>query len=65
VVKLFNLAEDIHEDHNLAASRPEIVERLLALAEKARADLGDVDRPGKNQRKAGWAEKGIPLILAQ
>jgi arylsulfatase A len=64
VVKLFNLAEDIHEDHNLAASRPEIVERLLALAEKARVDLGDVDRPGKNQRKAGWAEKGIPLILA-
>jgi arylsulfatase A len=64
-LKLFNLAKDIHEDHNLAEAHPEIVERLTALAEKARADLGDVDRPGKGQREAGWVEQGMPLRLKQ
>jgi hypothetical protein len=34
----------------MAAKHPEIVERLLALAEAARADIGDYDRIGKNAR---------------
>lgn len=61
-LKLFNLVDDIHEDRNVAKQNPQIVDRLLALAEKARADLGDLDRPGANQRAAGWVEKGAPLI---
>jgi arylsulfatase A len=61
---LYNLITDIHEDHNLAAAEPEVVERLLVLAEKARVDLGDVDRPGKGQRAAGWVEKGSPRFLS-
>jgi hypothetical protein len=40
-----------------------VVQRILALAEKAREDLGDVGRPGKNQRSAGWAQEGKPLLL--
>ena len=60
---LFNLAVDIHDDHNVAADNPEIVRRLLAHAAAAREDLGDVDRPGKGQRKAGWVEQPSPRLL--
>ena len=62
-MKLFNLAVDIHEDDNVAADQPDVVARLLALAEGAREDLGDVDRPGKNQRPAGYVEVGQHLLL--
>ena len=60
---LFNLASDIHEDKNVAAENPEIVKKLIAHAEAARKDLGDVDRPGKGQRKAGWVENASPRLL--
>ena len=30
--ELYNLAEDIHEDNNIAAEHPEIVERLVEIA---------------------------------
>ena len=63
-LKLFNLATDIHEDTNLATAKPDVVKRLLALAEKARQDLGDTDRPGAGQRKAGWVEKAAPRLKA-
>jgi arylsulfatase A-like enzyme len=62
-VKLFNLANDIHEDANLADKNPKIVKQLLLHAEQAREDLGDVNRPGKGQRKAGWAENASPRVL--
>ena len=61
-LKLFNLVDDIHEDRNVAEKNPQVVERLLALADEARADLGDWQRPGKNQREAGWVENGSPLL---
>jgi arylsulfatase A len=38
---LFDLAADPGETRDVAAEHPEVVERLLALAERARADLGD------------------------
>ena len=63
-LRLHNLRKDIHEDHNVADANQDVVKRLLALAEKAREDLGDTDRPGKNQRPAGWVEQGKPLRLA-
>ena len=62
---LFNLASDIHEDRNVAAENPEVVQRLLAHAETAREDLGDVNRPGKGQREAGWVDKASPRLLAK
>ena len=62
-LKLFNLVKDIHEDNNIAGQNPKVVQRILALAEKAREDLGDVGQPGKNQRSAGWAQEGKPLLL--
>lgn len=36
-----------------AADHPDIVARLTAHAERAREDLGDWDRPGKNTRPVG------------
>ncbi len=62
-LKLFNLAQDIHEDNNVADAHPEVVARLLALAEKARQELGDGDRPGKGQRPAGWVDQPSPRLL--
>lgn len=50
---LFNLEEDIGEERNVAAHHPDVVARLSALAERARADLGDEDRRGANTREPG------------
>jgi hypothetical protein len=41
------------------------VKRLLSLAEKAREDLGDVDRPGSNQRPAGFVADPTARRLRQ
>ena len=51
------------EDNNVAESNPGVVRRLLALADRARADLGDVNQPGKGQRAAGWVKKPSPRLL--
>lgn len=64
-LKLFDLAADIHEDNNVAAANPKVVKRLLALAEKAREDLGDVNRPGKGQRPAGWVKEPAPRLMGK
>ena len=63
--KLFNLAKDIHEDNNVASANPDIVKRLQGFAEEARADLGDVNHPGKGQRKAGWVDQPSPRLLKE
>ncbi len=60
---LYNLAEDIHEDKNVAADNPKVVKSLQNLANEARKDLGDLGIQGKGQRKAGWVEKASPRIL--
>jgi arylsulfatase A len=54
-VALYDLSTDKGENTNLAGQHPEVVARLQALAEQARADLGDslTGREGKNRRPAG------------
>ncbi len=47
---LFDLEKDISQTQDVSAQHPNVVERLKALAEKFREDLGDGDRPGKGQR---------------
>ena len=52
---LFNLKDDPSESRDVAKQNPEVARRLEALAEKARADLGDslTDRRGSGTRAAG------------
>ena len=62
-LELFDLERDIHEDHNVSSDHPEIVSKLLDMAEQMRQDIGDVDRPGKNQRPAGWVRRPKPRLM--
>ena len=50
---LLNVVEGTGWQQNLAEQYPDVVQRLTALAEKARDDLGDVGRLGQGQRPAG------------
>jgi arylsulfatase len=54
-LSLYNLEDDIGETTNLAEKHPQIVARLLDLAERARADLGDslTKRQGSGVRPCG------------
>ncbi len=47
---LVDLEADPGETTSVTAEHPEVVERLLELAEEARRDLGDHDRVGENMR---------------
>jgi arylsulfatase A-like enzyme len=58
--KLYDLDADIGETTDLAGKHPDVVTRLLALAEKAREDLGDIGREGKDQRPAGMVKNPKP-----
>ncbi|WP_236695921.1 sulfatase family protein [Rhodopirellula islandica] len=60
---LFNVVDDIACQHNVAKTRPEIVAQLTALAEQARQDLGDKDRPGQGQRPIGKSADVSPRRL--
>jgi arylsulfatase len=53
--ELYDLKNDIGEKKNVASANPEIVQRLLAFAEKAREDLGDslTNRKGTGVREPG------------
>ncbi len=58
---LFDMASDPGETTNVAEEHPDVVERLQALAERARDDLGDTDREARGRRPAGWVENPKPL----
>ena len=60
---LYNLEEDISQTTEVSAQHPDVVERLLSLAEWARDELGDLDRQGTGQRPGGWVEDPVPLRL--
>lgn len=47
---LVDLNNDLGETTNVAIQNPQVVRRLLGLAEAMREDLGDYDRVGKNMR---------------
>jgi arylsulfatase A len=54
--QLFDLEKDLSETHNLARLHPEIVTRIMKIADAARKDLGDGTEQGQNQRPAGLVE---------
>jgi arylsulfatase A len=59
---LYDVRNDVHEDREVSADHPDVVRRLLALAEKTRTKIGDVDHPGQGQRPAGHVETSKPLV---
>ena len=50
---LFDLVADVGCERDVAEQHPDIVQRLMGLADGARADLGDRERRGSGQRSAG------------
>lgn len=60
-LQLFNVVKDPGERKNIAGKHPQVVTRLQSLAQQARQELGDVDQPGRGQRRAGWVENAMPL----
>jgi arylsulfatase A len=54
--QLYDLEADIGETTDVSDQHPDIVARLQKLADAARADLGDGDKPGANQRPAGHVD---------
>ena len=60
---LYNLETDAAEKVNVIAHHPNVVKRLTALAQKARADIGDYQVKGSGQRPPGHVEDARPLML--
>lgn len=60
--ELYDVRHDVSEEHEVSAAHPDVVARLSALAEKARADVGDVDHAGSGQRAAGMVKVARPLL---
>lgn len=54
---LFDLARDVGETTDVAEAHPEVMARMMQLAERARADMGDklTDREGPGRREPGRA----------
>lgn len=60
--RLYNLSTDMREMNNLAKIHPEVVEELIKLAQKARAELGDGNVMGSGQRKALYIQSPVPQL---
>lgn len=61
--RLYNVRTDLHEDYEVSTKNPEVVKRLLALAENIRQEIGEGDQPGRGQRPAGHNPHPQPLLL--
>jgi len=59
---LYDLDADVGETKDLAADHPDVVRRLSELLERARVDLGDGSRPGKNVRPVGKVDNARSIL---
>src|SRR5262245_42443090 len=60
-LELYHLRDDVSEAREVSAEHSAVVQKLTALAEAARRELGDVNRPGSGQRPAGHVANPVPL----
>ncbi len=58
-VELYDLESDVSETKDIATKHPEMVQRLLAFAEKARSELGD---SATKQTGSGTREPGLVTL---
>jgi len=61
-MQLFDVRNDVGEEHEVSAANPEVVQSLMAMAERAREEIGDVGRRGSGQRDAGWVDEPRPVV---
>lgn len=62
-LELYDVRSDQGETHEVSAEHPEVVRRLLALADRGRSEIGDMTSVGKGQRAAGAVKEPKPLLL--
>jgi len=60
-LRLYNLKEDVQEMNDVALQNPEVVKRLLELAETMKADIGS-GKPGPGVRPAGHVDQPVTLF---
>lgn len=60
---LFDVEADVGSQHNLATQHPQVVELLMRVAARARAELGDRGVPGSGQRAPGQVADPEPALL--
>jgi len=61
-LELFDVRHDVSETREISGEHPDVVRRLTGLAERIRAEIGDMDQPGTGQRGAGWVDNPKPLV---
>jgi arylsulfatase A len=68
-VQLYNVADDVHEDTNLAAEHPERVEQMVAMLKKQIADGRSTPGPklknDKNVKMVGLEDKRLPAFVRE
>ena len=64
-LELYDMRDDMGETRDVAAERPDVVKKLSAFGEQARADLGDAltGREGSGIRPAG-VRTGVEKVAA-
>jgi len=62
-LRLIDLSSDLQEKNDVSAQHPDIVKRLLTLADRIRDELGDTGRMGSGQRPAGRVKQPTARLL--
>lgn len=63
--KLYDLEADPAESDNVIAEHPDVVKRLEALADQARADIGDYRKKGDGFRPTLVLDQAVPLPVPE
>lgn len=64
-LELYDVKNDVSEQHEVSAQQADAVKQLMSLAEKKREDLGDLGRDGKHQRPAGLVDRPTRRVLSE